>query len=163
MTVKGKSNHYNVKFLKGYGHSISVKNSRVVKKSQHENSSTFLNFLYLDKLNIENFVKDLHKWNYEGNLDKNLEDYCKEKNISLKKEDKFSILYELVDSNFFGNLLMIGNSLEDVSSDDEVFLNLIHDLINKIGNDFGGSEIEKSLISFGEKIQIWKYLLPKKC
>ena len=105
----------------------------------------------MNNLKTQNFVRDLHKWNYEGNLDKNLEDYCKEKNISLRKEDKFSILYELADSDIFGNLFMIGHSLEDVLSDDEVFLNLINHLINKIGSDLGGGEIEKSLISFGEK------------
>lgn len=36
MTVKGKSNHYNVKFLKGYGHSISVKNSKIILKDNHD-------------------------------------------------------------------------------------------------------------------------------
>ncbi|MCV0399033.1 MAG: CRISPR-associated endonuclease Cas1 [Nitrosarchaeum sp.] len=36
MTIKGKQNHYNVKFLKGYGHSISVKDSRIILKSNHD-------------------------------------------------------------------------------------------------------------------------------
>ena len=30
MTLEGHSNHYNVKFLKGYGHSISVKDSKTI-------------------------------------------------------------------------------------------------------------------------------------
>jgi len=30
MTLKGTKNHYNVKFLKGYGHLISVKDSKVI-------------------------------------------------------------------------------------------------------------------------------------
>jgi len=30
LTVQGKKNHYNVKFLKVYGHSISVKNSKII-------------------------------------------------------------------------------------------------------------------------------------
>jgi len=33
MTVKSQRNHYNVKFLKGYGHSISVKNSKIILKN----------------------------------------------------------------------------------------------------------------------------------
>lgn len=33
MTLKGGTNHYNVKFLSGYGHSISVKNSKIVLKN----------------------------------------------------------------------------------------------------------------------------------
>ena len=33
MTLQGKNNHYNVKFLKGYGHSISVKNSKLILKN----------------------------------------------------------------------------------------------------------------------------------
>jgi len=57
---------------------------------------------------------------------------------------------------------MIGYSLEDISSDDEVFLNLIHYLINKIGNDLWGNEIEKSLISFGEKNPVLEISLDKK-
>jgi len=36
LTLKGKSNHYNVKFLKGYGHSISVKNSKIILKDCHD-------------------------------------------------------------------------------------------------------------------------------
>ncbi len=36
MTLKGKSNHYNVKFLKGYGFSISVKDSKVVLKNSYD-------------------------------------------------------------------------------------------------------------------------------
>jgi len=33
MTLKGKSNHYNIKFLKGYGFSISVKDSKIILKN----------------------------------------------------------------------------------------------------------------------------------
>ena len=36
MTLVGKKNHYNVKFLKGYGHSISVKNSKIILKDYHD-------------------------------------------------------------------------------------------------------------------------------
>lgn len=36
MTNKGQRNHYNVKFLKGYGHSISVKNSKLILKDNHD-------------------------------------------------------------------------------------------------------------------------------
>ena len=33
MTIRGRKNHYNVKFLKGYGFSIKVKNSKIVLKN----------------------------------------------------------------------------------------------------------------------------------
>lgn len=33
MTPKEKRNHYNVKFLKGYGHSISIKDSKIILKN----------------------------------------------------------------------------------------------------------------------------------
>lgn len=36
MTLQNKNNHYNVKFLKGYGHSISVKNSKIILKDNHD-------------------------------------------------------------------------------------------------------------------------------
>ena len=36
MTLKGKQNHYNIKFLKGYGFSISVKDSKVVLKNSYD-------------------------------------------------------------------------------------------------------------------------------
>ena len=36
MTSVGKKNHYNVKFLKGYGHSISVKDSKIILKDNHD-------------------------------------------------------------------------------------------------------------------------------
>lgn len=36
MTLLGQKNHYNVKFLKGYGHSISVKDSKIILKDCHD-------------------------------------------------------------------------------------------------------------------------------
>lgn len=33
MTLKGKNNHYNVKFLKGYGHSVSLKDNKIILKN----------------------------------------------------------------------------------------------------------------------------------
>jgi CRISPR-associated protein Cas1 len=36
LTLKGHSNHYNVKFLKGYSHSISVKDSKIILKDNHD-------------------------------------------------------------------------------------------------------------------------------
>jgi len=33
MTLKGKTTHFNVKFLKGYGFSVSVKDSKIVLKN----------------------------------------------------------------------------------------------------------------------------------
>ena len=40
MALKEKRNHYNVKFLKGYGHSISVKESKIILKDCHDPFST---------------------------------------------------------------------------------------------------------------------------
>ena len=36
MTLVMVRNHYNVKFLKGYGHSISVKDSKIILKDCHD-------------------------------------------------------------------------------------------------------------------------------
>jgi len=36
VTLAGNKNHYNVKFLKGYGHSISVKNSKIILRDCHD-------------------------------------------------------------------------------------------------------------------------------
>ena len=36
MILAGKKNHYNVKFLKGYWHSISVKDSKIILKDCHD-------------------------------------------------------------------------------------------------------------------------------
>jgi len=36
MTQKGESNHYNVKFLKGYGFSVSVKDNKIVLKNSYD-------------------------------------------------------------------------------------------------------------------------------
>jgi len=33
MTLIGKQNHYNVKFLKGYGHSVSLKDNKIILKN----------------------------------------------------------------------------------------------------------------------------------
>jgi len=39
MTLKDKSNHYNIEFQKGCGHSISVKNSKIIFKDNHDQFS----------------------------------------------------------------------------------------------------------------------------
>ncbi|MFM9875946.1 MAG: CRISPR-associated endonuclease Cas1, partial [Nitrosarchaeum sp.] len=36
MTLVGQKNHYNVKFLKGYGFSVSVKDSKIILKDCHD-------------------------------------------------------------------------------------------------------------------------------
>jgi len=36
LTIKGKQNHYNVKFLKGYGFSVHVKDSKIVLKNNYD-------------------------------------------------------------------------------------------------------------------------------
>ena len=36
MTQLGQQNHYNVKFLKGYGFSINVKNNKIVLKNAYD-------------------------------------------------------------------------------------------------------------------------------
>jgi len=33
LTIQGKKNHYNVKFLKGYGHSVSLKDNKIILKN----------------------------------------------------------------------------------------------------------------------------------
>ena len=51
MTLKGKQNHYNIKFLKGYGYSISVKNSKIILKDNHDP--------FLEPKSEEWFVKNM--------------------------------------------------------------------------------------------------------
>ena len=36
MTLQGQKNHYNVKFLKGYGFSVNVKDSKIILKDCHD-------------------------------------------------------------------------------------------------------------------------------
>jgi len=36
MTLQNQKNHYNIKFLKGYGHSISIKDSKIILKDTHD-------------------------------------------------------------------------------------------------------------------------------
>jgi len=59
VTLRGKKNHYNVKFLKGYGISISLKNSKIILKNgydffskQQEKEEWFANRLPYEKIII---------------------------------------------------------------------------------------------------------------
>ena len=36
MTQRGKQNHYNIKFLKGYGFSVKLKDNKVVLKNAYD-------------------------------------------------------------------------------------------------------------------------------
>lgn len=57
MTLKGQQNHYNVKFLKGYGHSVSLKNNKLILKNglnpfsdQQEQEEWFITNLPYEKI-----------------------------------------------------------------------------------------------------------------
>ena len=62
MTLKGKTNHYNDKFLKGYGFSIKVRNSKIVLKNtsdpfkEPEIEEWFVNNMPYE--NLESFFKE---------------------------------------------------------------------------------------------------------
>ena len=56
MTQKGQHSHYNVKFLKGYGFSVSVKDNKLVLKNNYdpfkksESEEWFINNLPYEKI-----------------------------------------------------------------------------------------------------------------
>jgi len=56
MTLKGKTNHYNVKFLKGYGFSVKVKDSKIVLRNaynpfeENETEEYYINKLPYEKI-----------------------------------------------------------------------------------------------------------------
>ncbi len=57
MTLKGQKNHYNGKFLKGYGHSISVKDSKIILKDCHDPfSEPFIESWYVKNMPYEKIV-----------------------------------------------------------------------------------------------------------
>ena len=57
MTLKEKRNHYNVKFLKGYGHSISVKDSKIILKDCHDPfSSPFIEEWFPNRMPYEKII-----------------------------------------------------------------------------------------------------------
>ena len=57
MTLLGQKNHYNVKFLKGYGHSISVKDSKIILKDCHDPfSEPFIESWYVKNMPYEKIV-----------------------------------------------------------------------------------------------------------
>ena len=60
MALKGNHNHYNVKFLKGYGFSISVKDSKIILedymlycKKRFKKSGIVLRFVSIEKFRIK--------------------------------------------------------------------------------------------------------------
>lgn len=72
MTLKGKNNHYNIKFLKGYGFSIKVKDSKDCSQeyiNRSDNDSYGINggnatFQFIYK-SVQN---DYHVWNFTDPL-----------------------------------------------------------------------------------------------
>jgi len=53
----GQKNHYNIKFLKGYGHSISVKDSKIILKDCHDPfSEPIIEEWYPNKMPYEKIV-----------------------------------------------------------------------------------------------------------
>ena len=59
MTLKGQKKHYNIKFLKGYGFSINVKNSKIILKNgthdvtgESEREEWFVNRMPYEKIVI---------------------------------------------------------------------------------------------------------------
>ena len=64
MTLKGKQNHFNVKFLKGYGFSIRVKDSKIVLKNYSEIKENY--FCNISKLHIIMFIRRIYSRNILG-------------------------------------------------------------------------------------------------
>ena len=64
MTLSGKENHYNVKFLKGYGFSIKVKDNKLVFKNTEKIYKQFLKLIYWLEIVIfkyDNYVVSLRR------------------------------------------------------------------------------------------------------
>ncbi len=82
MTLKGQNNYFNVKFLKGYGFSINVKDSKIILKDNHDPFS--------EGTTEEWFIKNIQ---YQGPNLMELVDHTKA-NLMLKKmqsgEQKFN-------------------------------------------------------------------------
>ena len=67
MTQKDQRNHYNVKFLKGYGFSVKLKNNKVVLKNAYDpfkepETEIFLIFCFLNSITTVYRI-----WNLETN------------------------------------------------------------------------------------------------
>ena len=73
MTLTGKRNHYNVKFLKGYGFSVHVKNSKIVLKNNYDPFS--------EPEIEEHYPKNMP---YEKIVVQNLADFCINKRNSFE-------------------------------------------------------------------------------
>lgn len=57
MTLLGQTNHYNVKFLSGYGHSVTVKDSKLILKDCHDPfSEPLIEKWYPNKMPYEKIV-----------------------------------------------------------------------------------------------------------
>lgn len=57
MTLKGKKNHYNVKFLSGHGHSVTLKESKLILKDGHDPfSKPSIEEWYPNKMPYENSI-----------------------------------------------------------------------------------------------------------
>jgi len=50
LTLQGKQNHYNVKFLKGYGFSVSVKDSKIILKNNYDLFERILRTPIIEKI-----------------------------------------------------------------------------------------------------------------
>lgn len=100
----------------------------------------------MDKELIQTIKKEIknQSWDYWKN--KKLTDFLREKQIAFNKEDLYELTKQLIEEDIFGFLFAISNSLLDLATDDDSFIDLLVPVIKKIKYDLTQGPFIDSLI-----------------
>ena len=87
-------------------------------------------------------------WDYWKS--KKLTDFLAEKNIELNRQELYECVKQLIKENTFGFLYVISNTMQDLASDDEEFIEIIELVMDKIKDDLAQGPFIDSLIAIGK-------------
>lgn len=99
---------------------------------------------------INKVKKEIEKEEWDYWKDQNLIKYLEEKDFKFNKNEFYELIHELIKEDIFGFLHAIANSLSDLATDDDSFINLIESIVEKIKADLAQGPFIDSLIQIGK-------------
>jgi hypothetical protein len=104
-----------------------------------------------DSQDLVTNVKSFEKWYENTKQDKNIDNFCKEENISLSRNEKINLLLELVKKDVFGYSTLLSNSISLVADIDEQFIALLEEIVRVTNGDLAIGWFEMALIKIGKE------------
>lgn len=98
-----------------------------------------------------NYLEMIDEWHDLTNSEQTINNFCKEKKISLTREEKIRILSEISKKDVFGYSTFLSNSIPLIAENDAIFLELLEIIIQATKGDLATGWFEMALVKIGKE------------